>query len=183
MYSVWHNYFILFCYLYNKIKKIIVSDGIHISFHFNIATATSSISLIWKYMRCSHPLASTAYPSIILSLFISYSVLFLPTHCRCGGLLLHLITLNDTYTHARAHTHTHTHTPHTTHTHTHTHTPHSVGFLWSCNRPVADRSVWKHTTLITFMPLAEFEPAIPTSERPQDPRLRLRGHWDRRRLY
>ena len=31
------------------------------------------------------------------SLFLSCSDLFLPTCCRCRGLLLHLITLNDTH--------------------------------------------------------------------------------------
>jgi hypothetical protein len=40
---------------------------------------------------------------------LSYSDLFLPTHCRCRGLLLHLITLND---------------------------KNSVGLLWTSDRPV-----------------------------------------------
>jgi len=31
--------------------------------------------------------------------FLYYSVLCLPTHCRCRGVLLHLITLNYTHTH------------------------------------------------------------------------------------
>ena len=34
----------------------------------------------------------------ISSLFISHSDRFLPTHCRCRGLLLHLTTLNYTHT-------------------------------------------------------------------------------------
>jgi hypothetical protein len=70
----------------------------------------------------------------------------LPSRCRCRGLLLHLITLNDTHIHTLTHTHsfththtqtlihnhsrthlnthtlTHTHTHTNTHTHTHTHT-------------------------------------------------------------
>jgi hypothetical protein len=32
---------------------------------------------------------------------LSYFYLFLPTHCRCRGLLLHLITHNDTNTFSR----------------------------------------------------------------------------------
>jgi hypothetical protein len=35
---------------------------------------------------------------LFLSFFLSFD-LFLPTHCRCRELLLHLITLNDTHTH------------------------------------------------------------------------------------
>jgi hypothetical protein len=38
--------------------------------------------------------------SLFLSFFLSYSDLRLPTHCRCGGLLLH-ITLNETHIHTR----------------------------------------------------------------------------------
>jgi hypothetical protein len=53
---------------------------------------------------------------------------FLPTYCRCRGLLLHCNTLNYTLTHTHTHTlnltHTHTHTHSITYTHsiTHTHT-------------------------------------------------------------
>jgi len=55
----------------------------------------------------------------------------LPAYCNCRGLLLHLMTLNDTHTHIHTHTHTHIHT-HTltrtqSHTHSHTHTrTHSI---------------------------------------------------------
>ena len=44
-------------------------------------------------------------PSILFLYYYYYyySDLFLPTHCRSRGLLLHLVTLIDT------HTHTHTH--------------------------------------------------------------------------
>jgi hypothetical protein len=51
-------------------------------------------------------------PSILfLSFFLlSYSDLFLPTHCRSSGLLLHLVTFNDTQTHTHTHPHTHIHT-------------------------------------------------------------------------
>jgi hypothetical protein len=67
----------------------------------------------------------------------------LPTHCRCTGLLLHLLTLSDT--------------------------THLVGLLWTSGRPVTETSAWHQTkfTRETSMPPAEFKPAIPASERPQ----------------
>ena len=33
---------------------------------------------------------------VFISVIISYSELFLPTHCTCGRLLMHLIIINDT---------------------------------------------------------------------------------------
>ena len=75
----------------------------------------------------SQSLYRLSYPADIckvLSVFcyISHSFLvlnFLPNRCRCKGLLLHLIGLNDT------------------HTQTHTNI-HSVGLLWTRDQPVAD---------------------------------------------
>ena len=47
---------------------------------------------------------------------------------------------------------------------------HSVGFLWTSDRPVAKTSAWQHTTLtrdrLPCSP-AGFKPAIPARERPQ----------------
>ena len=43
-------------------------------------------------------------------------------HCRCRGLLLHLVTINDTHTR-------------------------SVGLLWTNDPPVAETSTWQHTAL------------------------------------
>jgi hypothetical protein len=48
----------------------------------------------------------------------------LPTHCRCIGLFLHLMTFGDT------------------HTHTHTY---SVRLLWTKDRAFAGTSTWQHT--------------------------------------
>jgi len=66
-----------------------------------------------------------------------------PTHCRCRGLLLHLLTLSDT--------------------------THSVGLLWTSGWPVTETSAWQQTifTRETSMPPTEFIPAIPASGRPQ----------------
>ena len=60
---------------------------------------------------------------ILLSFLIyvlSVSTL-LPTHCRYGQLLLHLVTHNDA--------------------------PQSVGLLWTSDRPVAETSTWQHKAL------------------------------------
>ena len=51
----------------------------------------------------------------------------------------------------------------------HSDTPHSVGILWTSDRPVAETSTWQHTqpSQETYIQdPAVFEPAIPTSERP-----------------
>ena len=76
------------------------------------------------------------------------------THCRCRGILLHMITM--TYT--RTHTHTHTHTDMRTRT------------------PLDDRSARPRDLYVAThidrkrqksMPPTRLEPAIPASERPQ----------------
>jgi hypothetical protein len=60
-------------------------------------------------------------PYIGTSYFLSYSDLFLPTHCRWRGAMVHLITLR--------------------------HTPQSVGLLWTRDRPNPGTSTWQHRTL------------------------------------
>jgi hypothetical protein len=79
-------------------------------------------------------------PAVLITFIFSLCNISLPSHCRCRGLLLHLITLNNT------------------HTHTHTAT-HSLGLPWTRDRPVAETK--------TSMSAAGFGPAIPASERPQ----------------
>ena len=46
----------------------------------------------------------------------------------------------------------------------HSDTAHSVGLLWTSDRPVLETNAWQQTTLIFS---AGFEPEIPASERPQ----------------
>ena len=76
--------------------------------------------------------------------------------CMWRELLLYLITLNDTHTHS-----------------------HTLGLLWTSDQPVAETdNIYKSKT--SMLPTV-FEPTIPASERPQTPRLKPRGHWDRRR--
>ena len=82
-------------------------------------------------------------------IFLSLSPL-VPTHCRCRGLLLHLLTLGDTNTHLLDTTSVNEesarrkHLYLTTHTHTHTHTT---------------------FTTETVIPSAGFEAAFPTIDR------------------
>ena len=77
---------------------------------------------------------------VFLSFFLSYSYFFLPTHCRCSWLWLHL------------------------NTHTLGRTPLDE---WSARR--RDLYLTTHSThkRQPSMPLEGFEPAIPASERPQ----------------
>jgi hypothetical protein len=51
----------------------------------------------------------------------------------------------------------------------HSDTPHSIGLLWTSDRPVEETSIWQHNThkRQTFTSPAGFDPAILASERPQ----------------
>ena len=94
-----------------------------------------------------------------------------------------------THIHAHAHTHTHTHT----HTHfcfmarqplvgldiltfqvsrSHSDTPHSVGLLWTSDRPVAEISTLQHTTLTR-----DRHPCLRRDSNPQS--RQASGYWDR----
>ena len=55
------------------------------------------------------------------------------------------------------------------HDHAQVDTPHSVGLLWTNEKPVAETSTWQHMThkRQTSIPPAGFEPAIAVSERLQ----------------
>ena len=75
-----------------------------------------------------------AYCAVCLSeIFLYFLVwLFVPTYCRCAAFCC-TWSVNDTHTQARTHTYTHTRT-------------HSVGFLWTRDRPVAESFAWQNTT-------------------------------------
>jgi hypothetical protein len=96
-------------------------------------------------------------------LFLCFLVLpVLPTHCRCRGLLLYLITLNNTHIHMHIHL---------------------VGLLLTTERPVAETSTWQYTTCIRKIhDLGGFESEIPGRERPQTNVLDLAasriGSWN-----
>jgi hypothetical protein len=95
------------------------------------------------------------------SFFLSFWVWpLLPTHCRCRGLLLHLITLNDT------------------HTHTLSRAPLDEGLAHL--RPLPDNTQHSQGTDI------HVPGGIRTRNSSQcaaaDPRLRPHGHWNRRRI-
>jgi hypothetical protein len=64
----------------------------------------------------------------------------------------------------------------------HSDIPHTVGFLWTSNRLSAEISTWQHTT--THNRHHPYTGGIqthnPSKRAAADPRLRPRGHWDRR---
>jgi len=53
----------------------------------------------------------------------------------------------------------------------HSHTQHSVGLLWTSNRPISGTSTWRHTQpsqdTDTFMPSAGFRLTVAANEQPQ----------------
>jgi hypothetical protein len=87
-------------------------------------------------------------PTLWLMIFFIYTSWSFSTYrCTCTGLLLHLITLNDT--------------------------TQKSWLLCTRDRSIAGTSTWQHTTLTGQTPIASarFEPAIPASERQQIKRL------------
>ena len=65
----------------------------------------------------------------------------------------------------------------------HTDTPQSVGLLWTGDRPVAETSTWRNTTLTTDRDSHAHggtRTRNPSKRTAVDPRLRPRGQWDRR---
>jgi hypothetical protein len=64
----------------------------------------------------------------------------------------------------------------------HSDTPHSVGLLWTSDRPDAVIFYLTHNTQKRqiALPPTGFEPGIrnPSKRSAADPRLRPRGHWD-----
>jgi hypothetical protein len=118
------------------------------------------------------------YPENTFTVVVTYIFVwsFLPVCCRCRGLLLCLITLNDT--HSLSLSHTHTRARARTHAHAH-----SVPLLWTRDRPVAETSAYTTHSIHewqTSMPLAGFE-HNPSKRAAADLRVRLRGY--RLRLY
>jgi hypothetical protein len=70
-----------------------------------------------------------------------------PTHCRCRGLLLHLITHSDTQ-------------------------KHSVGLLWTSDQLVAETSIWQQTTLTR-----DTYPCPQRDSNPQSQQASARRSW------
>ena len=67
---------------------------------------------------------------------------------------------------------------------THSGTPHSVGLLWKSVQPDAEASTWQHTTLTTdtYPYPGGIRTRNPSKQATTDPRLRPRGHRNRRHL-
>jgi hypothetical protein len=63
----------------------------------------------------------------------------------------------------------------------HSDTPHSVVLLWTSDQPDAEVSTWQHTTLTTDTHVfGGIQNHSPSKRAAADPRLRRRGHRDRR---
>ena len=97
-----------------------------------------------------------------VSCFLYFSDFFVPTDCRCRGLLLYLITLSDTQTHT-----------------------HSVGRLRTSDQPDAETYTWQHITLTRdrYPCPVWIRTRIPSERAAADPRLRPRDHWYRPRAF
>jgi hypothetical protein len=65
------------------------------------------------------------------------------------------------------------------------HTPHSVGLLWTRDRPVAETSAWQHTHSQgkKIHDPGGIRTHDPSKRSAADLRLRPRGHWDRLQIY
>jgi hypothetical protein len=97
------------------------------------------------------------YLSFFLSFFLSFLVWpLLHTHCTCRGLLLHLITLNDTHAH-------------------------TVRLLWTrdqpTQRPLPNNT--QHSQETNIHAPVRIRIRNPSKRATADLRLRPRGHWDR----
>jgi hypothetical protein len=102
-------------------------------------------------------------------IFIFLSVWpLLPTQCMYKGLLLHLITLNDTHTRTRTHTHT-------------LFLFLSGGLLRTRDRPVADTFTrqHKHSQETDIQAPGGILTRSPSKQAASDLGSRPRGHWDR----
>ena len=85
--------------------------------------------------------------------YLFLSLQFLPTQCRCR-------VYSCTWSHSD--------------------TPHSVGFLCTRDRPVAETSTWQHTTLTTDIHApGGIRIRNPCKEAAADPCLRPCCYWDR----
>jgi len=61
---------------------------------------------------------------------------------------------------------------------------HSVGLLWTSDRPIVETSTWQHTTLTTDIHApGGIRTRNPSKRAAADPRLRARGHRERLRQY
>ena len=89
----------------------------------------------WYIQKCFGDHAET-WRNVVSFLFWP----LLPTHCRCGGWMLHLITLWHI---------------------------NLVGLLWTGDRPVAEPSIWQHASQQTDMSLTRFEHTVSAGERRQ----------------
>jgi hypothetical protein len=66
----------------------------------------------------------------------------------------------------------------------HSDTQHSVGLLWTSDRPIAGTSTWQHSTITRDRhPCARIRTTIPSKWTVVDLHIRPRGPWDRYSFY
>ena len=105
---------------------------------------------------------------LFLCQVLFYSALFLSTHCRCRGLLLHLTTLTDT--------HTHTHSLSLSNTYTLGRTSLGEGLARRSDLYLKAHNI--HNEQNIHAPDG-IRSRNPSKRAAADPRLRQREHWDR----
>ena len=113
---------------------------------------------LFFFLSFIHSFFLSFFLSFLPSFFLSYSDLRLPTHCRCRGLLSHLITLNDTHTHTRCDS--------------------SGRVICPSQRPPPDKTQHLQEREAS-MPPGGIRTHNPSKRAAADPRLRTRGHRDR----
>ena len=130
--------------------------SVFLSFFFRSFFFLSFFFLSYFFLLSFLFLSSFFFLSFFFLPFLFWPLL--PTHNSCRGSLLLLMTLNDT--------------------------PHSVGLLWTRDRPKAETSTWQHTH--SQQTNIHATGGIRTHDRSRraavDLRLRPGGYWDRHTL-
>ena len=123
----------------------------HLPYIINSSNVIQEMEL-WNFS-----LFNCLYPSVTWIFFFLFLIQtsFILIGCRCWRLSLHFITLNDTHTHT-----------------------HSVGLLWTRDRPVTETSTRQHTTLTRDRHPCPWRVRNHNHSKraATDPRLRPRGH-------
>jgi hypothetical protein len=107
----------------------------------------------YYYSFLHNNFSSLVTPIQLLSFII---LTFIPTHCRCRGLLLQLIIFK---THIL-----------------------SVGLIWTSDQPVADTSTWQHTQAKNIHDPGGIRNRNPSKLAGAELCLRSRCHWERPRF-
>jgi hypothetical protein len=128
---------------------------------------------VWRYQLTSG-MTAASQPHNRIPFYTTFSFLvwpLLPTHCRCRGLVLHLIKLTDTHTRARARARTNTNA------HRLTRWDFSGRVISPTQRPLPDNTQYSQQTHIHVPGWVRTH--NPSKRSAADRRLRPRGNWNR----